>query len=129
MQQGQKVVSFTQLVAWQKAHMLVLGVYKTTENFPQSEQFGLTSQIRRAVISITSNIAEGFSRQTQADKAHFYSIALGSCTEVQNQLIASRDLKFMTNTVFKPLAELSVEVHKIINGLIKSLRDGKGVKA
>jgi four helix bundle protein len=118
----QKITSFTQLKSWQKAHALVLGVYRVTEKFPSNEQFGLTSQIRRAVISITSNIAEGFSRRTKADKAHFYSMALGSCTEVQNQLIASRDLKFMHPTVFQPLAELSVEVNKLINASIKALK-------
>lgn len=126
MHQGKgKITSFTQLIAWQKAHALVLNVYQATEKFPNSEQFGLTSQIRRAVISITSNIAEGFSRRSLADKSHFYSMALGSCTEVQNQLIAARDLEFMTGNTFKPLADLSIEVNKLINGLMKSLRVAK----
>ena len=123
MQQAkEKITSFTMLIAWKKAHSLVLGVYKATESFPANEQFGLTSQIRRAVISITSNIAEGFSRHTLADKSHFYSMALGSSTEVQNQLLAARDLKFLDNTVFNELAAISIEVNKLINGLIKSLR-------
>jgi four helix bundle protein len=121
----QKIASFTQLIAWQKAHALVVDVYKATDQFPAVEQFGLTSQIKRAVISITSNIAEGFSRQTKPDKIHFYHIALGSCTEVQNQLMAARDLEFLSVSEFKNLADLSVEVHKILNGLIKSLKDNK----
>ena len=123
MQQAKdKITSFTMLNAWKKAHFLVLGVYKATESFPSIEQFGLTSQIRRSVISITSNIAEGFSRITLPDKAHFYTMALGSTTEVQNQLLASRDLKFLEENKFKSLADLTVEVHKLLNGLIKSLK-------
>jgi four helix bundle protein len=117
-----KITSFTQLTAWQKNHSLVLGIYAATEKFSKTEQFVLTSQIRRAVISITSNLAEGFSRYTRADKAHFYQMALGSTTEIQNQLIVSRDLHFMSSEIFKPLADLSIEVNKLINGLIKSLR-------
>lgn len=116
------ITFFTDLKAWQKGHLLVLGVYKATAAFPQNEQFGLTSQLKRAVISITSNIAEGFSRQTKADKIHFYHIALGSCTEVQNQLIAVKDLTFLVPHDFESLYPLSVEVHKILNGLIKSLK-------
>ena len=117
-----KIVNFTDLHAWQKGHVLLLGVYKATETFPSSEQFGLTAQMKRAVISITSNIAEGYSRRTKADKIHFYHIALGSCTEIQNQLIAAKDLAFLAPPDFENLYPLSVEVHKILNGLIKSLR-------
>ena len=118
----EKIADFTDLKAWQKAHELVLGVYQVTKSFPVQEQFGLTSQIRRSVISITSNIAVGFSRQTKADKIHFYHIALGSCSETQNQLIATRDLGFLPDKDFYRLFSLSVEVHKIINGLVKALR-------
>jgi four helix bundle protein len=126
MQQGKdKITSFTHLNAWQKGHTLVLGIYKATETFPTTEQFGLTSQIRRAVVSITSNIAEGFSRRTIADKIHFYHMALGSSTEVQNHLIIARDLKLMPVENFKPLAELSIDVNKLTNGLIKSMKVAK----
>jgi four helix bundle protein len=125
MQQGKtKITSFTQLTAWQKGHELVLGVYKATENFPKSEQFGLVNQLRRAAVSVTSNIAEGFSRQTIADKRHFYFMALGSSTEIQSQLLIARDLKYITKDVFKSLADLSIEVNKVLNGLIKSLKVG-----
>lgn len=122
---SEKISSFTQLKAWQKSHELVLGVYKSTDSFPSSESFGLTSQIKRAVVSITSNIAEGFSRRTRADKVNFYHMALGSCTEVQNQLIIARDLKYIKTEIFSVLADISVEVHKLINGLIKSAEDKK----
>lgn len=117
-----KIANFTDLKAWQKAHSLVTGVYKATATFPPNEQFGLTSQMRRASISCSSNIAEGFSRQTRSDKIHFYHMALGSCTEVQNQLIAARDLEFLLRTDFQDLFSISIEVNKLLNGLIKSLR-------
>jgi four helix bundle protein len=122
---AEKISSFTQLKAWQKGHALVLDVYDATNSFPQSEQFGLTAQIKRAVLSVTSNIAEGFSRQTKSDKIHFYHMALGSSTEVQNQLLAARDLGFLSKQQFAALADLSIEVNKLLNGLIKSLKAGK----
>lgn len=76
--------------------------------------------MRRCSVSITSNIAEGFSRSTLKDKNQFYFISLGSITELQNQLIISRDLKYIGEDTFKKLADQSVFVHKLVNGLIKS---------
>lgn len=116
------ISDFTDLIAWQKAHELLLIVYRLSSSFPAAEQFGLTSQIRRSTVSITSNIAEGFNRPTTADKARFYYVALGSCSEVQSQLIASRDLGFLKPDKYEIAYSVSIEVHKIINGLIKSLR-------
>ena len=115
-----KIKSFTDLFAWQEGHKLVLMVYKITKFFPKEEIFGLTSQMRRCVISITSNIAEGFSRQSYKEKVQFYSIAQGSLTELQNQLIIAKDIGFLTKEQFQELALQSIKVHKIINGLIKS---------
>ncbi len=120
-----QIKKFTDLKAWQEGHCLVINVYKATEKIPRTEQFGLTSQIRRAAVSITSNIAEGFSRQTRADKIHFYVMAHGSATEVQNQLLIARDVGYLKNEVFASLAEQSVVVHKIITGLIRSLKEKK----
>ena len=117
-----KIASFTDLIAWQKGHLLVLEIYKATNEFPSSERFGLTAQLNRAAISITSNIAEGFSRQTKADKIHFYHVALGSTTEVQNQTIIAKDLDYLSLDDFKKLDLLSIEVNKLLNGLIKSIR-------
>src|SRR3989344_224377 len=91
MEQKKKIQSFTDLEVWRESHKLVLMVYKFTKNFPKNELFGLTSQLRRAVVSITSNIAEGFSRFSYKEKIQFYSIAFGSLTEVQNQLLISKD--------------------------------------
>lgn len=117
-----KIKSFTDLTAWQKAHKLAIEVYKATDLFPESEKFVLVSQIRRSVISITSNIAEGFSRQGIKEKIQFYYLALGSTTELQNQLLLARDLKYLENKKFQELAQQTIEVHKLINGLIKSLK-------
>ena len=86
--------SFEDLVVWQKAHQFVLQVYAMTEKFPRNELFGLTSQLRRAAVSIAANIAEGFKKQTKADKAHFFNIAQGSSEECRYFLILSRDLKY-----------------------------------
>jgi four helix bundle protein len=115
-----KISSFTGLNAWKEGHKLVLVVYKLTKKFPKEEMFGLIIQLRRAAVSITSNIAEGFSRQSYKDKVHFYTMALGSLTELQNQLLISRDLKYIILDDFKSVAEQTVVASKILNGLIKS---------
>ena len=85
--------------------------------------FGLASQMQRAAVSVTSNIAEGFSRQSNKDKSHFYTMALGSLTELQNELLLARDLAYITNEKFLSVADQSVKIHKLINGLIKYLRN------
>lgn len=117
-----KIKSFTGLHAWQEGHKLVLEVYIITKKFPPDERFGLTSQMQRCVISITSNIAEGFSRRSKKEKAQFLYIALGSVTELQNQLLIARDLGYITQEIFKDLADRTVIVSKLVNGLIKSLQ-------
>jgi len=115
-----KIKSFTDLDAWKEGHKLVLMIYEITKQFPKDELFGLTSQIRRCAVSVTSNIAEGFSRSSYKEKAHFYFISLGSTTELQNQLLISRDIKYINEDKFAVIAEKTIKVHKIINGLIKS---------
>lgn len=118
-QESRKIKSFTDLIVWQEAHKLVLEIYKITLLFPKEEQFGLVNQLRRAVVSITSNIAEGFSRNSYKEKVQFYSIALGSVTEVQNQLLIARDLRYITKEQFAQLAEKTIIINKLLNGLIK----------
>ena len=120
MEPKNKIRSFTDLDAWKEGHKLVLTIYKITRGFPKEEIFGLVSQMRRCGVSITSNIAEGFSRQSYKEKVQFYSMALGSVTELQNQLMVTKDVGFIANKEFQGLAEQTVKVHKIINGLIKS---------
>ena len=117
-----KIRSFTDLNVWKEAHKLVIMIYKATKQFPKDELFGLTNQIRRAVVSITSNIAEGFSRNTFKDKTQFYSIALGSLTETQNQLLVARDVGYIDNNLFKEIGNQTVVVSKLCNGLLKSNR-------
>src|SRR5688572_13115301 len=91
-----KIKSFTDLVAWQKAHNLTLEIYKITKDFPKEEIFGLTNQLRRAAVSITSNISEGFSRKSSKEKSQFFYLSLGSLTETQSQLLIARDLNYMS---------------------------------
>lgn len=118
-----KIQNFTDLIAWKEGHELVLFIYKITDKFPQKEIYGLTSQIRRAAVSITSNIAEGFSRNSYKEKIQFYYLALGSLTELQNQFIIAKDINYINNAVFDKLSKLSIIVSKLINGLIKSLKN------
>ncbi len=117
-----KIHSFTDLFAWREAHKLVLKVYENSKNWPKEEIYGLTSQIRRCVVSITSNIAEGFSRQTWKEKLQFYSIALGSLTEFQNQILIAKDLGYIQKSIFDLIANQTVTISKLIHGLMKSLK-------
>ncbi len=112
--------SFTELNAWREGHKLVLKIYSLTKTFPKEEMYGLSDQLRRAAVSVTSGIAEGFSRNTAKDKNQFYYVALGSLTEIQNQLMVARDLEYLAKEQFKIVAELTVVVHKLINGLLKT---------
>lgn len=118
----QTIKSFTDLNTWKEGHKLVLMIYKITKLFPSDEKFGLCSQIQRAAVSITSNIAEGFSRNSSKEKVQFYYTSLGSLTEIQNQLLVARDLGYINQQLFKDIALQSVVVSKLINGLIKSLK-------
>lgn len=119
------ISNFYDLDVWQKAHSLVLDIYKITELFPQSELFGIISQIRRAVTSITANVAEGFERFHFKDKIKFYHQARGSLGEVENFLILSRDLKFISSEQYEMFAIKIKEIRKLINGLINSIEKQK----
>ena len=117
--QPTKIKTFTDLNARQEAHKLILFIYQFTKKFLREELFGLVSQMRRAAISITSNIAEGFSRQSYKEKIQFYCIAESSNTELQNQLIASKDIGYLVIEEFDAIFKQGVIVHKLLNGLIK----------
>lgn len=121
-QESRKIKSFTDLIVWQEGHKLVLEIYLITKKFPKEELFCLTVQVRRAIISFTSNIAEGFSRNSYKEKIQFYSIALGSLTEVQNQILVARDLGYIIKSEFEKLAEKTISLNKMTNGLIKHSR-------
>jgi four helix bundle protein len=118
-----KIKSFTDLYAWQKGHELAKQVYKNTYDFPAEEKFGLVSQIRRSALSVTSNIAEGFSRSSAKEKARYYEISLGSIYELQNQILLARDLKFLSQFNFSRISSLSVETAKLINSLKRGILD------
>lgn len=118
-----KILLFTDLKAWQESHVLVKSVYEFLAALPKEERFGLADQLRRASISITSNIAEGFSRRGAKEKMQFYYIALGSLTEVQNQLILAQDVGYMDEQRRDKMLEQSVLAQKLLNGLIRSIRE------
>jgi four helix bundle protein len=109
------------VVAWQKAHQFVFELYKATTDFPKDEQYGITSQIRRAAVSIPANIAEGKARGTDKDYVRFLYIARGSCAEVEYLLLLSKDLGLLTDNQFGHLDSSVREVGRVLNGLIKSL--------
>jgi len=119
----QKIKTFKDLDAWKEGHKLVLLVYEITKSFPKDEIFGLVSQMRRCVVSITSNIAEGFSRQSYQEKVRFYSMAQGSLTELQNQTEIAKDIKYISEEKSIILEEQQLKVHKILNGLIKKSKE------
>jgi four helix bundle protein len=113
---------FTDLRVWQESHFLSLEIYKLTKEFPEEEAYGLSSQLRRAAVSVTSNIAEGFNRFSKKEKIQFYSIALGSVSEVHSQTILAKDLHYISDTDFKTAEEQIEIIHKALAALIKSLR-------
>ena len=118
----QVIKNFTDLNAWQEGHRLVLLIYGATKQFPKNEQFALTDQIQRAVVSITSNIAEGFSRTSAKEKIQFFRTALGSLTETQNQLLITRDVDYLNHQNFDTIFSQSIVVSKLLNGLIKKTK-------
>lgn len=116
------IKSFEGLIIWQESRKFINDIYKLTKNFPQEELYGLTSQIRRAAISIMSNIAEGFDRRTTKEFIHFLIIARASASEVQNDLYISLDLNYINDEDFKTIYNHAQKIAKLINGLITYLR-------
>jgi four helix bundle protein len=112
---------YQDLIAWQKAKALATQIYRASENFPRAETYGLTSQLRRAAVSVPSNIAEGRGRLTKGEFCHFLGQARGSLLELETQLAISVDLDFLREAEFKQLQESSSEVFRILNGLIESM--------
>ena len=111
--------NFRELVAWQKAMQLTKEVYVLTKNFPSIEQYGLVSQIQRAVVSIPSNIAEGAGRPTQKELVHFLSFSLGSAYELETELLLARELDYITEEQSKQINTEVVEVQKLVYSLMK----------
>lgn len=117
--------NFKELLVWQKSIDFVTIVYKVTDSFPDTENFRLKSQLRRASISIPSNISEGCARRSKTDFIQYLKIARGSAAEVETQIIIiiiiSHNLKFINQEIYFELSELIVEISKMLNGLINSL--------
>jgi len=109
---------FEELEVWQKAHRWVLDVYKLTRGFPKEELFVLTAQLRRAAISVPSNICEGFRKRSKADKVHSYNIAQNSLEEARYQLILARDLSYGS---CKPVLELLDEVARMLDSYVRTI--------
>jgi len=113
--------SFEDLLVWQRAHEMTLLVYKSTQAFPQEEVYGLTSQFRRAAVSIAANIAEGFKKSGKADKLRFFNIAQGSLEECRYYVILSRDLEYgPVEQVFDKLNEVSRMLNRYISAIKES---------
>ncbi len=110
-----KLERFEDLVVWQKAHQLVLEVYKATRDYPAEERFSLVLQMRRAAVSIPANIAEGFKKHGQRDKMNFYNIAQGSLEELRYYMILSKDLKYIQSD--QNIIRIIEEVGKMLYSL------------
>ena len=120
--------SFEQVMAWQKAHQFTVLVYQMTRHFPKDELFGLTSQFRRAAISIEANIAEGYKRLGKPDKLHFLNISEGSLAECRNYVILSRDLGYIDETNYSQLYYSIEEASKLLTSYCKGIINNNGIK-
>jgi len=113
---------FKKLKVWEKAHSLTLTIYEASANFPREELYGLTSQIRRACVSVPTNIAEGCGRSSDTDFARFLQISIGSASEVEYLLLLGRDLDLLVHEEYEELNSMVVEIKRMLTSLIKTLR-------
>lgn len=116
-----KIKSFTDLTTWQESHKLDLLIYEAIKTFPKSETYSLVDQLRRCSVSVSSNIAEGFSRKSDLEKQQFYYRALASLTELQNQILIAKDVQYINQKTFNLITSQTIIVSKLINSLIKYL--------
>jgi four helix bundle protein len=114
--------SFKDLIAWRKAMDLVTEVYRLTRSFPRDELYGLTNQLRRAAVSVPSNIAEGQARFSRKEFHHFLSHARGSLVEIETQLMIAQNLEYLSKRDVASLLDKAAELGKILNGLIASIK-------
>jgi four helix bundle protein len=112
---------FRQLKVWEKAHLLTMAIYRITGAFPREEMYGLVSQMRRAASSIASTIAEGCGRDGDAELARFCSVARGSASELEYQLLLARDLKLLEPNPYGQLSQQAVEIKRMLTVLIQKL--------
>lgn len=120
--------SFENIIAWQKAHGFVIAVYNATKDFPEDEKFGLTSQFRRAAVSIAANIAEGYKKMSKADKLRFFNISQGSLEECRYYIILSKDLGYINEQTFTFLSENNLDTSYMLNSYIKGVVNNSGVQ-
>jgi four helix bundle protein len=123
------VKDFKELRVWQKSHGLALEVYRATRSFPRDEIYGLTSQIRRAAVSVGANIAEGCGRRSDGEFARFLQIARGSASELEYHLLFARDLKLLTNDAHRDFEKKLVEVQRMLTSLVTSVVEKSGGRA
>ena len=115
---------FKKLAVWNKSHDLTLKIYRLTANYPREELYGLTSQMRRSSASIPTNIAEGFGRSGDRERARYLEIAMGSANELEYHLILSRDLELLNESEFGMMNRDVVEVRRMMTSLRKTLKAG-----
>ena len=115
------MATYRDLVAWQKGIALVTDVYRATQAFPKQEQYGLTSQLRRAAVSVPSNMAEGQARYSHHEFQHFLRTARGSLAEVETQLVIARNLGYLQEKDMKELMKATAELGRILNALIAAV--------
>ncbi len=120
--------SFENIVTWQKAHQFTRLVYRITQRFPEDEKFGLTSQFRRAAVSIGANVAEGYKKLSKADKLRFFNISEGSLAECQNYIILSKDLGFLDKDDYILLHESAMEVGRLLTAYCNGIINNNGIK-
>ena len=120
--------SFENVLAWQKAHAFVLLTYRVTRHFPEDEKFGLTSQFRRAAVSIEANIAEGYKKLSKADKLRFFNISQGSLEECRDYHILSRDLNYLLAGEFEQLHQSIEDTSKFLNSYCKAIVNNAAMK-
>ena len=119
--------SFEEIIAWQKAHAFTVLVYRLTREFPQDELFGLTSQFRRAAVSIEANIAEGYKKLSKADKLRFLNISEGSLAECRNYIILSKDLEYINDEQYREMCSAIEEASRLLTSYCKGIINNNGI--
>jgi len=120
---------FKELKVWHKAYHLALAIYEASRQFPREEMYGLTSQLRRAAVSVGANIAEGCGRRSDGELVRFLQIARGSASEVEHHLLLARDLKFLLASAHQDLEKKLQEVQRMLTSLVSSIHETTGVRA
>lgn len=119
----QKITSYRDMEVWHEARKLAKLIYAKTSQFPSSERFGITHQMRRAAVSVPSNIAEGFGRSTTKEKSQFYYVAKGSLAELETQSYIASDIGYLDESDLEEIIQLASLTHRLLQGLIKANKE------